>query len=991
GSNAVVTAANDVRVRATASEQVFGIAISVGFATTGGGIAATTDIHTYNLTTLAYIGSLATVYAGSNVIVSADNKSGIDIITGSAGIAGKGVGVGASVTFVDFEKDVDAYIGSGAVVDAEAKVSADTVFNGEFTVAFYDEDNTDGEVRAPDTTNKNANNESIIRSRSSIPATTAIKGVAVAAINRDDIEFITIGGGGGLYGGVQVSAAIAILRSDTLAHINDNAQINTLVSTPGGEQSVLVAAGADQYHFGVAGSLVVGAGGAGPAVHVLDVRNNTKATIGTNATVNAAEDISVVAFATEDVLSISIGLAVVGGGISAAISTVTIDATTYAQISSGAIITADGNLLVSAKDVTDILTIAGSLMFAGSGAGAGVAVTTIEKDTQATIGGGATIIARGNSAKTMTVYSGDAVAGDYKTGGNFRTETIRGLAVQAYAKEELLVVAASGSITGGGAIAGAVAVEYINSDVLASIGAGASVNNDLTGAAADQTVNVSAVNVVDVLAIAGVLTLGGGGITGGIDVGSIHNDTSAVIANNATVKAKQDIEVNALADKFVQSFAISVAAGSVGIAGAVSVWAVGGDLDSDSLTALQPSDESATDDPDHSSITEMADSNQFLDLVLELLESATGTATTPTSFDANAAIDETEDTITFAAAHGYDNGDPVVYDDGGGSSIGLNDGQIYYVVVIDSTTIKLTDSRKKALAFQPTVVELTTAGSAETHSIEALADDTVSDTMGTSADNITIATSSATFNASSGVNTGTATITVANASQLAVGDVVVYKSNGNSAIGGLTNGATYYIISKATNDIQVSTTPGGTAKILTGTGVGLHSFAKGASAVITPTSVPSGTSATIGTGGTTNAGRNIELSAVEYIDILMVTGALGIGSAGIGGAVTILNIDQNVTAQAGGMLSAGTVTSGGDILITAYLNENLDGFAIAGVGGLVGLGAQVVIFKDKGDVKALLQPNVVIEEADDVSLNAALVQYFDIYSIGVQIGGLAAG
>ncbi|MBC8508279.1 MAG: hypothetical protein H8D34_25770, partial [Chloroflexi bacterium] len=995
GDSASVKTRGNTEVRAVSSEKTLTVAISIAFSTGVVGIAATTNVHTYYLNTVAHIGSLATVYAGGNVVVSAEDKTGADIITGSAGIAisGEGSGgVGAAVGVVYTDKTVEAYIGAGAIVDAEANGADSAVYTGEFSINFYEEGNDGTDVHQPETTNREANDDSIIRQRNSLPTSTTMRGVAVTAINRDDIEMIAVGGSGGLYFGLQVSAAIAVLRADTFAHIDNTAQINQNTASPGSAQSVLVAAGSDTYHFGVAGSLAVGAGAVGPGIHTLDINNNTKATIGHDTSVDAKEDITVKANAREDVLSISISLAGGGFTVGGAVSVVDIQSNTYASIGDNATIFADGNILISATDITKSLVIAGALSYSGGGIGAGVGVTLIHKDTQAYIGIGSEVTANGNSANTMTVFSGDDDAGNYKNGDNFRTEMIVGLAVQAYTEEWVFTIAANGGVSGGGSIAGAIAYEEIESDTVASIGTGTSINPDLTNAAAGQTVNVAAVNMVDVFVVAGVIILGGG-ITGGVDVGIIHNDTVAVIANGANVSARQDVEVNALADKDIFSIAISVALGSVGIAGAVDVWAIGGDLDSNSISSLNASDDSSSEDPAYGSIGAFADSNELLDLALQLLNSMGDETSAPTTFNTQASVDSPEDTITFGADHGYTNGDAVVYDTASGAqNIGLTDGTIYYVVVVSDTKIKLANSRKEALGYQPAVINLTASASGETHEIALLTDNTVADTNTSAAQTVTRANATATFDPVAGVS-GTQ-ITLEAIGDLQVGDALQYSSAGENAIGGLTNDTAYYIVSISGNQIELATAAGGTALNLTALGssaASLHSFSNGVTSTINATTVPTGTSATIGTGTTITAGRNVEVVAVEYIDALLISGALGIGNAGIGGAVTVINVSENVIASVGGTINAATIITTGDILILANFNETINGHAYAGGAGMIGIAAQIVSIKDSGTIKATLVDSSVIEKADDVTLNAKLTQTLWGQSIGGAIGAVAVG
>ena len=65
------------------------------------------------------------------------------------------------------------------------------------------------------------------------------------------------------------------------------------------------------------------------------------------------------------------------------------------------------------------------------------------------------------------------------------------------------------------------------------------------------------------------------GVAGGVDVGSIKNDTGAKILGGARVSAAKDVEVNALGIKELDGFTFSGAGGFVGLSAAVSVWSVG--------------------------------------------------------------------------------------------------------------------------------------------------------------------------------------------------------------------------------------------------------------------------------------------------------------------------------------------------------------------------------------------------------------------------------
>ena len=95
---------------------------------------------------------------------------------------------------------------------------------------------------------------------------------------------------------------------------------------------------------------------------------------------------------------------------------------------------------------------------------------------------------------------------------------------------------------------------------------------------ANQDVRVVAVNDVTVLAIAGAVGVGIVGLAGGVDVGVLHNDTTAFIAG-ADVRARRHVHASARWPTATSSsFAISAGGGVVGLGAAVSVWTLGGNL-----------------------------------------------------------------------------------------------------------------------------------------------------------------------------------------------------------------------------------------------------------------------------------------------------------------------------------------------------------------------------------------------------------------------------
>ncbi|WP_036477316.1 LamG-like jellyroll fold domain-containing protein [Myxosarcina sp. GI1] len=136
--------------------------------------------------------------------------------------------------------------------------------------------------------------------------------------------------------------------------------------------------------------------------------------------------------------------------------------------------------------------------------------------------------------------------------------------------------------------------------------------------------------------------------------------------------------------------------------------------------------------------------------------------------------------------HGFETGERIVYSNNEGTSIGtssgtLVDGDAYYVIAIDSDTIKLASSYADAIAYSDTnntAIALTDTGSGSDHSFSLAI-----------------------------VNLEANTITLSD-HELSTGDALIYGNGGNTGIstvdGELTDGGTYYAIVIDENTIKLA-------------------------------------------------------------------------------------------------------------------------------------------------------------------------------------------
>ncbi len=334
----------------------------------------------------------------------------------------------------------------------------------------------------------------------------------------------------------------------------------------------------DDHHLAVSGGAAVGGSfDATPVLSWTSINHTTEAYIAPDASVVLPGDVLVSATGKEHLTVVVAGVAVgSGSAFDASVAYSHLDNTVHAYIGEGAVVTADGNVAVIASDDTTGTFVGGDVAIgAAEGAlGATYLQVDIVKSTIAEIQDNAQVTGLGNSSTTIDVIDGSV------SGTTVGTGSIVGVVVQARSSETLTSVSFAG---GGGEFAGLMGAgtyTHVNSDTTARVGSSASLNADLTGAAAGQAVNIGASNVADVTNWAGGLSAGAVFIGGAVDVGIIRNDTTALVAEDALVKANGDVDVLAVSARKARSHALSAGLGLGGIAGAVSVWTLGREVTS---------------------------------------------------------------------------------------------------------------------------------------------------------------------------------------------------------------------------------------------------------------------------------------------------------------------------------------------------------------------------------------------------------------------------
>jgi hypothetical protein len=386
--------------------------------------------------------------------------------------------------------------------------------------------------------------------------------------------------------------------------------------------------------------------------------------------------------------------------------------------------------------------------------------------------------------------------------------------------------------SGGGSFSGV----FYSAVTQATVDAGARVDaaNLLVEAKSDTT-NVS-------FGIAGSNT-SGVSVNGVVTYADINNSTLAQVSNAAIVEATGSVKVIANDDLFNANAAGGISLGrivGIGITGAgnriirntraligyeevalgrgeatpsagvdryantIDLGYVHGFATGDSVRYSSPGDEG--------DIRGLVDGDLYYIRVLgptvvALARSAEEAAQSAPKFGIQ-AVSSGVDQIALGYAHGFQTGDAVVYDRGaGGDLAGLENGRTYFVIRIDSTTVKLAESKTDAAdgnAFNLDTVAYPGTGTGHSLRLDL-------DTTGVWGSQHNLGR---TFSPLTAVVSAAESIDLGQPHGFTLGQAVVYRSGGGTRIGGLIDGGTYYVVPDAINPnaFQLAGTEAGAQK-----------------------------------------------------------------------------------------------------------------------------------------------------------------------------------
>ena len=533
--------------------------IGIGGSVAGGmgaGVTGSVAVNMIGNDTTAEIDGGADITAENNVVVDAQSDEQIANYAGSASVAAQGAAVGLSVSVNQIDSTTNALIdGTDTKVTSkgtgEDAAINNTVADNAILNDFVDEEAFEAQ-------------ESLADKRTG----DTYSGVAVSASSTHTIKsFLVNAGVAGEGAAVTGTVNVNMIDGKTKAAIN-GADINNGADNPDG---VNVIAHDYTNSAGLVGSTSVAGigGGVGLGSDTNTVSREVTAEVvgrtdgdGNVASVINAGAFNVEADAQQGISSLTVGLgaAGIGAGVSNATSVTLLDGKTTAKVA-GVNITAD-SVDVLAKHGSRLNTL-GVVVGAGGAAGVGIGVSVLNEnsETAAETANNSIIINDGSNEKSDV---------------NVNAVNNTNVNYQLYS-------------TGGGlaGVAGAIGVSNVNSKVNTSV-AGTDIGSGTTGKAND--INIGAENNINFTNSSGSVAGGGVGVGVGVAVNTIDSQVNTSVDNSA-LNAVKDINATAKENRTVNQMAVNAGAGAISGGANVMITNIGKKVENTYGSGLQTDDE----------------------------------------------------------------------------------------------------------------------------------------------------------------------------------------------------------------------------------------------------------------------------------------------------------------------------------------------------------------------------------------------------------------
>ncbi|MBR1212048.1 leukotoxin LktA family filamentous adhesin [Bradyrhizobium sp. JYMT SZCCT0180] len=945
---------------AVAAESVAAIStVAVGVALSSQlGLAGSVATNLMGTNVTASISGGADVIGENSVAVLATNTDNAAVFAGAFAISKGSAGGAGSLVTNKITGNTSAYIsGADTKVDARGTSSSDTVSVNSGTLRY----GLDlGAFSAPtdDTPDLSEARENV-------------RGLSVVASSHQAVvaNVASLAASSGV--SIMINPIVNVMSGSTKAYI-DSASIDTRLTSSTLLPQINVAASSMSYSgtFGLGIVAPTGTAGGGATIISTTMSRETFAYI-TNAEVGGTANVGGVVSPTVGAVTVKANAeqhasSVAVGFNSGSVGLNVFNATTQAYVDGGSLTAS--SLSVKAKNSTGIASANGSGAY-----GSNVAI-------------GAAFLVQVSSNKTLA-YIGD----EFHYRGNSAAHTTAlqltgALEVDARTVNDFQAFSVGGAIsTGGGAVAGMANIEIANNVTIAGIYDTTLTSPTGTTAGA---VTVNANEEVYIREIAGALSVA----TGGVGVGAAANvlvfkSQTTAETRNSNLNSSGAINVNAQSIKEVQSYAVTVGAGSsVGIGAAIGVILIG----TNTADADTQGDQTGQFGGTIAAANAGTNSSQGSGAV------ASGTAGNPSGANATSTYDIStvltggNDSVTAQIAGGNVTGTQVnvnatsanaaqqfLLGAGFGKNVGIGAG-IGWTSVNSSVLANLS-----AIVSAPTVSVAAVVKDATTGPYAGKTVDTESIAGGLSLyfgaqAAVAVGNVSNTVTAQLG---GTVTGTGANGVQVSARDTSTQAATAGGGSGGIAAiGVTIATTAKSSSvaakildnasvnssTVAVTATEGGalsaSATAVAGgivSGTGAAATAKEDSTVLAEI----GNSAAITTSAT---GLGTLVSASATPDVSATSLGVAVGGGAIGVSVALANSSLNVTSRVGNS----TTFTGGDVSVTAMAlapssGNGIYARAIAGGGGsLIGVQGSYAETRENSTVSAYGGTGITLPDGD---------------------------
>ncbi|EHI49802.1 hemolysin-type calcium-binding region [SAR116 cluster alpha proteobacterium HIMB100] len=509
GTGAQIDATEATLIEARSVESVNKFGMTGG----GGGVSvqATAMVNVSQTQTTASIGDNALVNQNDNsstsqsVAVKARSTSEMIAVSGSGG--GGAIGAGVSGDAMVLEKQTTASIGAGAQVSAQGDISVDAEAQADLLqLALSVNGGIVGVTGAAGIGVVNNRTRAAVNDNAVIFAHDSMR---IHASDDTEIDAVAVAGAVGGVAGASGAIGVYVVKSSTESLIGENADVTALGS---GDGIAAYTGSVDNSTTNIVTKTRVEQDG----TEVQDNYTVVDATFGTAT----QRGLSMSAVTSEDITFAPIGAAGGGtAGLSGVIATTVANSTTRTQIGNGTTVNQANDGADAAQDVTVVAASDTRLNNISAAIGIGALGAAFDLDTQ--------------------VYKKTVEA---RILGDVTAE--RDVLVKADTTDGVMQTAASAA-GGVGAVGGLAAISVVSNTVKAEIG-------DNSTTLAGEDVDVLANQRVEMLQTAG--NVAAGGVAAGASVGVLYakanntarigNGASVSAGDNITVAADTDIDMN---------------------------------------------------------------------------------------------------------------------------------------------------------------------------------------------------------------------------------------------------------------------------------------------------------------------------------------------------------------------------------------------------------------------------------------------------------------